>query len=217
MAGQSKDLDAMMRERGIHNWNDYNMYLKAFKAVETLTEYYRRNPKKADDMKDSNPKVITAKKNLISTLYSTLNGVGGAQVPVAYAHNGRINNFFKDYFLKKDEKTCVYRHIAEVVGGIYANKISGYEEIMLTSKPTAPLIDLISGEQIAKGKKDRALTERLHQIINSRFETAPMKEFEQATKVFKNNILMQYQQFCWRTEEFESYLAGKHTTQRSSI
>jgi len=210
MTKQSKGLNE--RIGAIRNWNDYDRYRQAAEAAEFLTKYYRRNPKKADDMKDSNPEVIDAKKKLIRTLYSTLNGVEGRKVPVAYAHNRRINHVFKGYFLKKDDKACVYRHMAEAVSNIYASRISDYQEKMLTSKPNAPLTDLISGERIARINKNPALAERLHQTIDSRFEAAPIAEFEQATKVFKNNILMQYQQYCWRMDEFESHLKGKYVS-----
>ena len=213
MAEQSKSLNE--RIGAIRNWNDYDRHRQAAEAAEFLTNYYKRNPKKADDMKDSNPEVIDAKKKLISTLYSTLNGVEGRKVPVAYAHNRRINHVFKGYFLKKDDKTCVYRHMAEVVNNIYASRISDYQERMLTSTPTAPLTDLISGERIARINKNPALAERLHQTIDDRFEAAPMAEFEQTAKIFKNNILMQYQQYCWRTEEFKKYLNSKHTPQEA--
>jgi hypothetical protein len=207
--------------RPVGTWEEYQHYRKAIpEQIDILLEHYRKNPERFNDKYNSDPEVIHAKKVLIKTLYEKLNGVNGVAVPVELAHNPRINEVFQKYFPISHLKTSAKdKYLAEA---------SRYEEkILVAEKSNTPLTDLIAAGQVAwrksRTEEDPALRSRyaciekeLHQTIDDRFEAAPMAEFEQTAKIFQNNILMQYQQYCWRMDEFKSYLASQRTQETTS-
>jgi hypothetical protein len=180
----------------IATWDEYRSYKGLVKSIDFLISHYRRAPEKADDMNESDPKVLEAKRNIILTIYKTLNGPDGIKIPVEYSHNRRINHVFERLF--SDDKKSMPTYLKKIAKDLFLSKISDYEEKTLTGANTGSIYNMIVAEQMARTKGLTRVERSLHETIDQKLEAASSPVIETLAKTFKNPIMGQYDAYVQR-------------------
>lgn len=180
----------------ISTWEDYNTYKQLIGSIDFLISSYRKSPQKHKDMNESDSAVLNKKRELLLTIYKTLNGPEGTDVPVEFAHNRRINHVFERLF--SDRKKSVQTYLKKVAKNLYQSIISDYEEKVLTRSTSSSLYEMIAAEQVARRRGLRSTQQKLHETIEDRLEGAGREEIISLAKTFKNSTMGQYDAYVQR-------------------